>query len=471
MKSTIVPILMGLIVSTSTQALDLSDPQAILEAQMHHQNQQAGIGWASKEAKELIREYQALSSSGAILPDNKVAPVALSVFEELRSVPHVAEAIGTAYGQVTDKENKQLLKDTTLSLAYGLPVNRAISDSIAEDDGYDLNQGNMVTILEGWVPERMKSFYEKVKDNGGHLLPYNLPFLYRIPFYNTPYKNNEIKQHASFIEETKVDKTLRNIFELKTTLSKVSGFAKIKPEEINSKQLSKNTGLLQDFPDLARSEPRIIDPELAIELQSRMTQLSALYSQPYSKLDSDDKTAITQHLTRMAELSSTGLEIVKGVQLSEMKKAFDNLAVSYAKADLHEVVDWQEPEDHQPGDVSKVVTQAVLDYATKQPGTVFLLPFYGERKYQFFTLSLGSKSLNISFAIDDSRPVPILVASIPYQEVSVEAISSSIDYFMQRKSSDKERHRVPLLLGLFEMRVSQESIDAAQQQDQNRQEL
>ena len=367
MKSAIVPVFLGLMISTSAQALDLSDQDELLQAQKYYSSQLSGAFLPFQNQRDLANEYKVLTETGAISDDNQVAPAVLSVFNEYHFVPYIAEAVGTAYGQVKDNDIV-LLKETTLKQAYGIPINRAFSDALAKDKGYEAKDLiNKTTTFGKFIRAQkfelfikkhekglpLKPFHQQARDNEGYLFSYNTANAsYSDFFSDAPYENPGIKSLVHFIEEATV-----------------------------SDAIQKN-------------------------------------------LDDKDR----------------------------LKHSFQSLGI-FAQAELHEVKPATLVEMNKDEKVSSSVIATVLSYAAQDPGTVFLLAFYGDREYRFFVVSLSSGHLNFAFAIDDQKPVPVLAASIPTTQLSTEAISGAIGYLMNRENSAEEQHRTPNLLGIFEMRV------------------
>ncbi|MGI9278702.1 MAG: hypothetical protein ACR2PX_03615 [Endozoicomonas sp.] len=92
-----------------------------------------------------------------------------------------------------------------------------------------------------------------------------------------------------------------------------------------------------------------------------------------------------------------------------------------------------------------VIIAAVTEHAAKQEGIVYLLAFYGGSKYQYFTVSISKGFINITFAADDNRPVPVIITSMPAHRVDYSTLAVAIDDFMRGKDE------VPNLLGLWRM--------------------
>ncbi|WP_257281005.1 MULTISPECIES: hypothetical protein [unclassified Endozoicomonas] len=92
-----------------------------------------------------------------------------------------------------------------------------------------------------------------------------------------------------------------------------------------------------------------------------------------------------------------------------------------------------------------VIIAAVTEHAAKHEDIVYLLAFYGQSKYQYFTVSISRGFINITFAADDNRPVPVIITSMPASRVDYSTMAAAIDDFMRGKDE------VPDLLGIWRM--------------------
>ncbi|WP_252177156.1 hypothetical protein [Endozoicomonas sp. 4G] len=92
-----------------------------------------------------------------------------------------------------------------------------------------------------------------------------------------------------------------------------------------------------------------------------------------------------------------------------------------------------------------VIIAAVTEHAAKHEDVVYLLAFYGygRPKYQYFTVSISKGFINITFAADDNRPIPVVITSMPASRVDYSTLATAIDDFMKGKDE------VPDLLGIW----------------------
>ncbi|WP_448215695.1 hypothetical protein [Endozoicomonas sp. 2B-B] len=92
-----------------------------------------------------------------------------------------------------------------------------------------------------------------------------------------------------------------------------------------------------------------------------------------------------------------------------------------------------------------VIIAAVTEHAAKHEDVVYLLAFYGQSKYQYFTVSIARGFINITFAADDNKPIPVVIASMPASRVDYSTLAAAINDFMRGKDE------VPDLLGIWRM--------------------
>ncbi|WP_153301621.1 hypothetical protein [Endozoicomonas arenosclerae] len=92
-----------------------------------------------------------------------------------------------------------------------------------------------------------------------------------------------------------------------------------------------------------------------------------------------------------------------------------------------------------------VIIAAVTEHAAIHEEVVYLLAFHGQSKYQYFTVSISKGFINITFAADDNRPVPVVITSMPASRVEYSTLAAAIDDFMRGKDE------VPDLLGIWRM--------------------
>jgi hypothetical protein len=110
---------------------------------------------------------------------------------------------------------------------------------------------------------------------------------------------------------------------------------------------------------------------------------------------------------------------------------------------LHSVIPGKVVSHYDEQDLAEVIMSALVVHASKLEGAVYLLAFNGPSKYQFFTVSLYEGYINITFAADDSNPVPVVVATMPINRVNYDRLYSSIERFMEG------RQKVPKLTGIW----------------------
>ena len=127
---------------------------------------------------------------------------------------------------------------------------------------------------------------------------------------------------------------------------------------------------------------------------------------------------------------------------SRMQSAFQKVARD-SGLQLHSVIPGKVVSYYSGHDLAEVIMSALVVHASRLEGAVYLLAFNGPSKYQFFTVSLYEGYINITFAADDSNPVPVIVATMPIDRVSYGRLYSSIERFMEG------RQKVPDLMGIW----------------------